>query len=57
MDDWAEWWEDVRDNWQDAYWRADHPEVVAVAIAIITGAIGLLFAALQALIQRSLLDG
>lgn len=57
MDDWREWWDDVRDNWQDAYWRADHPEVVAVAIAIITGAIGLLFAALQALIQRSLLDG
>lgn len=55
MGEWREWWEDVRENWDDPYWRADHPEVLAVALAIITGAIGLLFAALQALVQRRLL--
>lgn len=50
--------EDLRENWDDPYWRADHPEVVAVLIGIITGVIGLAFAALQALVQRRLLpDG
>lgn len=47
--------EDVRENWDDPYWRADHPEMVAVLIGIITGIIGLAFAVLQALIQRRLL--
>jgi hypothetical protein len=42
-----EWLEDLRDHWDDAYWHADHPEVKAILIAIITALIGLLFAWLQ----------
>lgn len=49
-----QWLEDVRENWEDPYWRVDHPEVMAVMVAIITGVIGLAFAVLQALIQRRL---
>lgn len=51
-----EWWEDIRDNWDNPYWRVDHPEVIAVLVALITGIIGLAFAVLQALIQRRLID-
>lgn len=51
-------WEDVRDNWDDSYWRAEHPEVVYTVVAVLTGIIGLVFAVIQALIQRRLLpDG
>lgn len=39
-----EYLQELCDNWTDSYWRADHPEVMAVAIAILTGAIGLAFA-------------
>lgn len=38
---------ELRDNWDDAYWRADHPEVMAVVLAIATGLIGLTFAWLE----------
>lgn len=52
-----EYLEELRDNWTDAYWRADHPEVMAVVVALLTGAIGLTFAfvELQLLRQRSTL--
>ena len=48
-----DWLENLRDKWSDSYWRLDHPEITAVAIAIATGILGLLFAYLQARIQRS----
>jgi hypothetical protein len=47
-----EYLEELRENWDDAYWRADHPEVVAVLVAIITGAIGLLFAWIEISLHR-----
>jgi hypothetical protein len=43
---------DLLDNWSDDYWRADHPEVVAVAIAVATGLIGLGFAWLESQIPK-----
>jgi hypothetical protein len=43
----SDYWQDLRENWNDPYWRADHPEVMAFAVAIITGAVGLLFAYLE----------
>lgn len=45
--------EELRDHWDDAYWRADHPEVMAVVLAVLTGAIGLLFAWLQMRLLKS----
>lgn len=39
--------DELRELWdrlRDPYWRADHPEITAVLIAIITGLIGLAFA-------------
>lgn len=47
-----EYLEDLRDHWDDAYWRADHPEVMAVTLALVTGALGLMFAYLQARIVK-----
>lgn len=38
---------ELAEHWDDSYWRADHPEVLAVVIAIATGLIGLLFAWLE----------
>jgi hypothetical protein len=49
----ADWLRDLRENWNDHYWRADHPEVAAIFIAIATGVLGLLFAYLQARITKS----
>ena len=43
-----EYWQDLLDNWDDDYWRADHPEVIAAALAVLTGLIGLAFAWLEA---------
>ncbi|HET7047864.1 MAG TPA: hypothetical protein VFI54_06290 [Solirubrobacteraceae bacterium] len=43
-----EWLEDVRDHWNDPYWRLDHPELAITVASILTGIIGLLFAWLQA---------
>lgn len=39
---------DIRDHWDDAYWRADHPEFVAFLVAVVGGIVGLAFAYLQA---------
>jgi hypothetical protein len=39
--------QDLLDNWDDDYWRADHPEVLAGALAVLTGLIGLAFAWLE----------
>lgn len=36
-------WDRVR----DPYWRADHPEVAAAIVSVITGMVGLMFAWLQ----------
>jgi hypothetical protein len=52
MSEIREYLEDLRDHWDDSYWRADHPEVMAVVCAIVTGALGLLFTYLQAKIAR-----
>lgn len=47
-----EYLEELRDHWDDAYWRADHPEAMAVLIAVLTGVIGLFFAWLELLLHR-----
>ena len=52
-----EYLEDLRDHWDDHYWHARHPEVMAVMLAVLTGAIGLLFAWLQARMLRGVHDG
>jgi hypothetical protein len=57
MDDWRAWIRDLVDNWEDPYWRADHPEVVQILLAIIVGLIGLAFALLEATIQAHYLKG
>jgi hypothetical protein len=52
MSEVREYVEALRDHWNDHYWRADHPEVMAVVIALVTGAIGLLFTWLSARIVQ-----
>lgn len=46
----------LKEAWEhraDSYWHADHPEIRAVLIAILTGLIGLAFAWIQQhLLQR-----
>jgi hypothetical protein len=42
-----EYLDELRDNWTDSYWRADHPEVMAVLVAVLTGVIGLTFALIE----------
>ena len=49
----SDWLRELRENWSDKYWRLDHPEITAIAIAIATGFIGLLFTYLQARVSRS----
>lgn len=48
-----EYLEELREHWDDSYWRADHPEVLAVVIALLTGAIGLAFAWLESRIKST----
>lgn len=43
---------DLRDHWDDRYWWADHAELRAALIAIITGILGLMFAWLQLTLER-----
>ena len=50
----GEQWEDLRENWDDPYWRLDHPEVVVLAAAVVSGIIGLAFALLQTVLQTLL---
>jgi hypothetical protein len=47
-----EYLEELREHWTDSYWRADHPEVMAALVAVITGLVGLAFAWLQAQLLR-----
>ena len=39
--------ENVWEHLSDPYWRADHPELTAALLSVITGVIGLGFAYLQ----------
>lgn len=48
MSEWREKAEELWENWNDKYWRADHPEVTMTVVSILTGIVGLLFAVLQA---------
>lgn len=47
-----EYLEDLRDHWNDGYWRADHPEVTAVIYGLVGGLLSLLFTWLQALVTQ-----
>lgn len=49
-----EYLEELREHWDDSYWRADHPEVMAVLIGLITGILGLLFAYLETAMRKAL---
>jgi ABC-type branched-subunit amino acid transport system permease subunit len=44
--------EEIRENWDNAYWRADHPEVMAILAAVLTGLVGLLFVWLELRLRR-----
>lgn len=39
--------EDIWEHVSDPYWRADHPEITAALLSVISGVIGLGFAWLQ----------
>lgn len=54
MEELLELLQDARENWRDPHWRMDHQELLAVAVAVVTGIIGLGFAVLQVLITRRL---
>jgi hypothetical protein len=43
---------EIRENWNDPYWRADHPEVMAVVLGVISGTLALLFAWLETKVKR-----
>lgn len=48
---------DIRENWRDGYWRADHPEfqmIVALAGFLLMGLMRVGFNVLDLLITRSL---
>jgi hypothetical protein len=49
----SDYLQDLRDNWDNAYWRADHPEVFAVLAAVLTGLIGLAFVWIEMRIRRT----
>lgn len=49
----ADYLAELRENWDDPYWRADHPEVMAILIAIVSGLIGLTFVALELWMRRA----
>lgn len=38
-----DWLEELRSRIGDGYWRADHPEFGALMVALIGGAVGLIF--------------
>lgn len=45
--------EEILDKIRDPYWRADHPEVTAAIIGVVTGVIGLFFTFIRVrLIER-----
>lgn len=48
-----EYLDELRENWTDPYWRADHPEVTAVMLGVISGTIALLFAWLEIRIKTA----
>lgn len=48
---------ELRDRWDDPYWRADHPELGALLVAVITGLVGLAFTIAQLMITRRFEDG
>jgi hypothetical protein len=52
-----EYLEELREHWNDSYWRADHIEVTAALAAIITGLIGLMFAWLETILRREVSHG
>lgn len=43
----SDYWQEIRDNWDDPYWRASHPEVMAVLVGVLSGIIGLTFVGLE----------
>lgn len=54
-----EYLQDLRDNWRDDYWRADHPEfqmLVAVAGFLVMGLLRIGFNIVDLLITRRLTD-
>ena len=51
-----EYLEELRENWDNAYWRADHPEVMAIVVAILSGLLGLVFTFLEIRMRRGLAE-
>lgn len=48
MDRLAEFWAELRENWDDSYWWADHPELRAAMVGVVAGIVSLMFAYLEA---------
>jgi hypothetical protein len=51
MDELREFLGELRENWDDSYWWADHPALRVTLLSIIAGAIGLMFTWLETRIQ------
>lgn len=52
-----EYLQDLRENWRDDYWRADHPEVqlgLMVLAFVLIGAFRVVFTLIELLLTRRL---
>ncbi len=50
-----EYLSDLRENWRDDYWRADHPEVqlgLMVAAFVLIGGFRVMFTLIELLLRR-----
>lgn len=52
----AEFLDDLRENWDDHYWWASHQALQAAVVAVIAGAISLIFAWLETRIRTPRLE-
>lgn len=53
MDRFREFVDELRDNWDDHYWWARHQGLQIALLAIVSGAIGLLFTYLEERVKLS----
>lgn len=48
----SEFLKELRDNWDNSYWWADHPTLRVALLSIISGAIGVLFVYLNVKVEQ-----
>jgi len=56
MDGLRDFWQEIRDHWDDHYWWMRHPELQIMLLSVISGVIGLLFAWLETRIRIAAVD-